>query len=132
MKTIPMTARRAFRYAGRALAAGAPFNARSEADALILASNGNAKRAAPTAAAREPAPGRYRTRVMTAEPAPQEPPQTAPMLTKDAETVDELDSMDADALRELAERRRIPFHYRAGAEKLRAAIREAGHGAAEE
>jgi hypothetical protein len=42
-----------------------------------------------------------------------------------AEAAPDLDAMDADALRTLAQERGLKIHHNAGADKLRAALREA-------
>jgi hypothetical protein len=63
--------------------------------------------------------GTYMTRDMAAAPS-----VVAPVL-KPTRNVDELDEMDAEALHALAKERNVPVHHRAGADKVRAALREA-------
>lgn len=65
--------------------------------------------------------GTYLTRDMAASPV-----AIAPAVVPVAQVVVmDLDSMDADALRALADERGVKVHHKAGAEKLRAALREA-------
>jgi hypothetical protein len=60
----------------------------------------------------------YMTRHLVAAP-PVAPTVAAPT------NVDSLDEMDVEELRAVAESRGVKFHHRAGAEKLREALREA-------
>jgi hypothetical protein len=98
---VPMKALRAFPYAGRDISKGQEFNARSVIDADVLVGLRHAERRTQT----------YQTRVLTAAP---------PAFNRGAD----IDSMDAAALRALAERMGIKVHHRAGADKLRQALRE--------
>ena len=67
--------------------------------------------------------GTYLTRDMAAAPVAVAP-GVVPVAPPASVAVD-LDSMDADALRALADERGVKVHHKAGAEKLRAALREA-------
>ena len=58
----------------------------------------------------------YETTELVAEPV------NTPIIVKQS---DELDSLDAEALHALAAERGVQVHHRAGAEKVRAALREA-------
>jgi hypothetical protein len=102
---IPLKAKRSFVYAGRRLHAGDPFDARTTTDARILVAIGHA--------GDPPPPEQYSTRVMT--------PGRSGVTTK----AEDLDSMDIEALRTLAAERGVRVHHFAGAERIRAAIREA-------
>ncbi len=51
--------------------------------------------------------------------------RTAEMKPAPAVATDDLDSLDAEALHALAKERGVAVHHRAGAEKVRAALREA-------
>jgi predicted component of type VI protein secretion system len=67
--------------------------------------------------------GDYQTAVLVPAEAQEESPVVAE-VTEDSPT-DELDSLDADALHALAKERGVTVHHRAGADKVRAALREA-------
>ncbi len=72
--------------------------------------------------------GTYQTRDMVADrfdPATYEPsiPVNLAELEAAAELADDLDSMDRDALYDLAKERGVEVHHRAGADKIRAALR---------
>ena len=72
--------------------------------------------------------GTYSTRELRAAPV-----YIPPVVVEDGppapveEVTDELDSLDVDALRELAEARGVKVHHKAGADKIKAALR-AGDG----
>lgn len=93
---VPMIAKTRFHYNRRDLVSGRDFDALTEGDARILERAGKARRRQ-----------QYATRVMTAE------------------TV-RLETMDAEALRAMAHRMGVKVHHRAGEEKLRQALKEAG------
>lgn len=93
-----MTAKGRFHYNRRDLVKGQEFEALNESDARILSGAGKARRRDAQ---------QYTTRVMTAE------------------TV-RLDTLDADTLRAMAARLGVKVHHRAGLEKLRQALRQAG------
>lgn len=95
---IPMKAKTRFHYNRRDLTSGQEFDAMTETDAKILENAGKARRRDAQ---------QYMTRVMTAE------------------TV-RLETLDADALRAMAARMGVKVHHRAGAEKLRQALKQAG------
>lgn len=66
--------------------------------------------------------GTYQTRDMAFQPTITKPMQAAP----DSTFVDDgLDAMDKDQLHALAKAREVKVHHLAGAEKVRAALREA-------
>src|SRR5688572_22885651 len=101
---VPLKAKDAFTYARRDLRVGDPFNA-SIKDAELLVKIGRAEYRKP-----------YATRVMTSELLGEKivPVSVAP--------VSNLDSMDLEALRDMATRMGVKFHHRAGAAKLRALL----------
>jgi hypothetical protein len=93
-------------YRGQVLNQGDEFTAASAHDAKVFCQIGHA---APLIES-----GQYTTRVMTA--APPAPPGLEAMG---------LEAMGLDALRALAQRLGLRVHHKAGAHKLREAIREA-------
>lgn len=93
---VPLKAKSAFPYAGRSLRAGQDFSAVSESDARILIAIGRAARRQ-----------EYSTRVMVAD------------------VRQDLERMDVEQLRALAARMNVRVHWKAGADKLRSAIRSA-------
>jgi hypothetical protein len=101
---VPLIARKSFVYAGRRVKAEQEFDARTQSDARLLKAIGHAGDAPPR--------GQYETRVMTPR---------APAIggTKS------LDDMDIEELRAEAARLGVRVHHFAGAERIRAAIREA-------
>lgn len=75
--------------------------------------------------------GRYMTRDMAAQPYQSQLPPVSlqvPMPPVKPPAGDDLDALDAEALHKLAKERGIEVHHRAGAEKVRAALREAAGG----
>lgn len=65
--------------------------------------------------------GSYMTREMrAAEPAP-----VVPALAQSEPVTVDLDAMDADALHALAQERGVKVHHKAGADKVREALRKA-------
>ena len=107
--SIPLKARRDFAYAGKRIKRDQDFDARSKSDAKLLKAIGHAEDRVMSA------PPTYNTRMMTAAtPAP------APARTSG----DNLDAMDAEALHALARSMDIYVHHRAGADRVRFAIRE--------
>lgn len=100
MPLVPMKAKTRFHYNRRDLVKGQEFEAASENDARILEGIGKARR-------REAQ--QYLTRVLTAE-------TVRPVL----------DTMPIEALRAMAARMGVKVHHRAGVEKLRRALRQAG------
>lgn len=67
--------------------------------------------------------GDYETAVMVPAETQAETPVVA--ATVEDAPADELDALDADALHALAKERGVTVHHRAGAEKVRSALREA-------
>lgn len=67
--------------------------------------------------------GDYQTAVLV----PVEAQEDAPVVAESSEDTetDELDALDGDALHALAKERGLSVHHRAGADKVRAALREA-------
>lgn len=124
--SIPLKAKRDFSYAMRRVRKGQDFDAQSADDARFLKEAGYAKDRpveveAPT----------YRTRMMTAEP-PARETQAPQFVTKDEPAADQLETLDADALHELAKARGIYVHHRAGADRVRQILREAQQESSEE
>jgi hypothetical protein len=101
---VPLIARKSFVYAGRRVKPGQEFDARTSDDARVLKAIGHAG---------DPPPqGQYETRVMTPR---------APAIGASRG----LDDMDIEELRAEAARLGVRVHHFAGAERIRAAIREA-------
>lgn len=70
--------------------------------------------------------GSYMTRDMrAAEPAPVAPVAPAPAQAKAEQAAVDLDKLDADALHALAQERGVKVHHKAGADKVREALRQA-------
>lgn len=83
--------------------------------------------------------GTYQTRDMARQPVLTKPMQAEPAAVSDADAVEQLvessgaevvtddglDSMDKDQLHALAKDRNVKVHHMAGADKVRAALREA-------
>lgn len=69
--------------------------------------------------------GTYLTRDMAAAPVIPAVPVVTTALTPAQPVAVDLDAMDTEALHELAKERGVKVHPRAGAEKVRAALREA-------
>lgn len=70
--------------------------------------------------------GSYMTRDMRAtEPAPVAPVAPAPAPTKPEAVAVDLDKMESDALHALAQERGVKVHHKAGADKVREALRQA-------
>lgn len=95
---------------------------RAEAEVLQLLGHGRYEAQAASAPSTAPAP--------PAAPVPvaQEPaqaPDGAPSAAPPSGPLDELDGLDAPALHALAKERGVKVHYKAGADKVRAALREA-------
>jgi hypothetical protein len=67
--------------------------------------------------------GTYQTRDMADQPMVTKPMVAAPAPA--AAPADDLDAMDKDALHVLAKERGVKVHHMAGADKVRAALREA-------
>ena len=73
--------------------------------------------------------GTYQTRDMAAQPMVTKPMQAAPDIPvaaepEEAQDDDGLDAMDKEQLHALAKDRGVKVHHLAGAEKVRAALRE--------
>lgn len=75
--------------------------------------------------------GTYQTRDMAAQPMVTKPMQAAPVPPTqaapepdEAEEDDDLDAMDKDELHALAKTRGVKVHHLAGADKVRAALRD--------
>lgn len=69
--------------------------------------------------------GTYLTRDMAAAPVVPIAPVVTTVVTPVQSLPVDLDALDADALHELAKERGVKVHHKAGAEKVRAALREA-------
>jgi hypothetical protein len=72
--------------------------------------------------------GTYQTRDMAFQPMLTKPMQAAPVITSEATpgpSDDGLDAMDKDQLHALAKERGVKVHHMAGADKVRATLREA-------
>lgn len=69
--------------------------------------------------------GTYLTRDMAAAPAAPAVPVVTTVVTPVQSLPVDLDALDADALHELAKERGVRVHHKAGAERVRAALREA-------
>lgn len=129
MPPIPMKALRSFVYAGHNYVKDQDVAAATASDARFLKAAGRAEQPpALTRAMGSTQPGAtYRTRMMSAEQpvsvVTQEPPIVAKTEDEPAPTSD-LDQMDAEALHVHAARLGVYVHHRAGAEKVRQAIRE--------
>lgn len=98
---VPLKARRPFPYAGRSLKAGESFCALTSSDAHVLITIGHAEAVPPQGQ-------QYLTRVM----------RPTPEVT--------LEQMGVEELKALAARLNVRVHWKAGAEKLRIAIRNRG------
>lgn len=103
--SIPMKALKPFKYAGKRLCVGDEFNARGRSDARLLSAIRNAE---------------YCTAVIDTSAQSYQAPEQKMQATLDA-----LESMGVDELRELAEKRGVKVHRLAGAKKIREAIRSA-------
>lgn len=112
---IPLRSKdkRSFVYAGRRVKTGADFEARSTNDARLLKAIGRAEDRPPARPSQQ-----YQTRVMTASDA-----SSIPLTTKLDPA--ELESMNIDTLRALADSRGIKYHHFAGAARIRQFILDA-------
>lgn len=130
--TVRMIALKSFPYAGRRVKKGAEFDARGRlnapgSDATVLQAIRHAKpKPAEAPRAMEARPQRtYQTRVMVPEqPAPFSVPAPE-IVTKGPSAEKPIEEMEAGELHALARARGVQVHPRAGAEKVRQALREA-------